>query len=94
MQIPLKCTGKVTKTLKMSEDSKQAPTESNKSTVVLLFSIARNRNNCIQVLRTHRTTPKSWRKSVKLSLWSAGSLSPGTSYEGKVLHIDHSMLIL
>lgn len=33
--MPLKCTGKVTKTLKMAEDSRQAPTESNKITVVL-----------------------------------------------------------
>lgn len=35
MQMPLKCTGKVTKTLKMAEDSRQASTESNKITVVV-----------------------------------------------------------
>lgn len=96
MQMQLKCAGKVTKTLKMAKDIRQVPTEGKKITVVL-FSIARNGNDLTQVLKYQGLTkklPKSWRKCIKLSLWSVGSLSTGTCYQGKILQIDHSMLIL
>lgn len=65
MQMPLKCTEKVTETLKMAEDSRQAPREINKITIVLLFSTARKRNYPTQVSRTHRETSEVMEKGHK-----------------------------